>query len=143
MNKELIERLKDKKYVRAFGLMKNEERECFRKVGYDNCLRYVAKDSWTKSSTHDLFSNITTYAIKPDYQPEPEYVDLEITEEKGLLGVRAGFHCVTLIYEFTHLHCLPSLPNFEGFYLKDSADVEVRPEWVSRHHPNVKAKFRK
>jgi len=30
---ELINKLKDKKYVRAFGLMAPEEQECYRKVG--------------------------------------------------------------------------------------------------------------
>ena len=53
----------------------------------------------------------------------PEFVDLEIIEfeqDSGKwLGVLMGGNEIILPYQFTHLHCLPSLPNFEGFYGED------------------------
>jgi len=69
----IIEKLKDKDYVRAFGLMKPEEQEVLESVGWQNRLVYILNKWRTDSGKikgnerEDL-----TYAIKPDYQPEPE-----------------------------------------------------------------------
>ena len=79
MNNELIKRLKDKNYVRAFGLMTPEEQECFRKIGKENCYIYTSEGTWACPYQSPGFANKWTYAIKPDYQPEPEFVDLENT----------------------------------------------------------------
>ncbi len=113
--KELIEKLKDKNYVRAFGLMSKEEQEVYRKVGRYNCI-FFNGDNSTWENYGQVFFNGTTYAIKPDYQPEPEYVDLEIVEENGWLGIAAIGYENLVTYPFTHLHCLPSLPNFHCFW---------------------------
>ena len=145
--KDIIKKLKDKTYVRPFGLMAPEEQECFRKVKRYNCVCFAESIVWI-SCSGGIFANVETYAIKPkpDYQPESEFVDLEIAEHaQGIvqiwwLGVWKDKH-EFLPYDFTHLHYLPSLPKFEGFYLKDSDSVEVRPEWVARNHPNVIARF--
>ena len=121
--KDLIEKLKDKTYVRAFGLMSPEEQEVLEKVGISNRL-VLCHSGWDG----DLFpirgkQRIHyTYAIKPDYQPEPEFVDLEIVrhaegtvEQTWWLGVWADKRA-EIPNAFTHIHCLPSLPNFEGFW---------------------------
>ena len=73
MNKEIIKRLKDKKFVRAFGLMEETlpgSQECFREVGKKNCLFYSLR-GWGIAD-NEYFVNITTYAIRPNYQPEPD-----------------------------------------------------------------------
>ena len=160
MNKELIEKLKDKNYVRAFGMMLPEEQECFEKAEEKNCLKYHGqtgiKALWL-SAFHFDFTD--TYAIKPDYQPEPEYVDLEIVKfeqdlESGTQSsIWLGVHCDAngtefLPYQFTHLHCLPSLPNFHCFYCKDNTvgDCEMDVNWVSGMRDEgqtVFARFRK
>jgi len=120
MNKELIEQLKDKNYVRAFGLMTPEEQECFRKVGKKNC-RWFTGANWVECADPFTWGRVATYAIKPDYQPEPEFVDLEIVSlacsDIGKQGIQLlGVLSVSFLpYHFTHLHCLPNLPNFEGF----------------------------
>lgn len=121
----LIEKLKDKTYVRAFGLMSVDERRCFRVVGRTKCGCYV-NNRWNFEDTGEsnTFDDDCTYAIKPDYKPEPEYVDLEIKvhndEDIKWLGVYNNDAPSGLMpYFFTHLHCLPSLPNFERFYLED------------------------
>ena len=108
MNKELIEKLKDKTYVRAFGLMTPEERECLMKIGRANCEYYTNTYNWTTIGNCD-FSQSVTYAIKPDYQPEPEFVDLEIVNTLNLLGAWINS-------EFLPLHKLPSLPKFKEFW---------------------------
>lgn len=70
---DLIEKLKDKTYVRAFGLMLPEEQACFEEARLDNCLCY-AKAKWRQAygGGTGAFGEDMTYAIKSDYQPEPE-----------------------------------------------------------------------
>ena len=114
--KDIIENLKDKSFVRAFGLMKPEEQEVYRKMTKGNCIFYTSGGQWS-DTIGEIFLSNHTYAIKPDYQPEPEYVDLEIVTAFSWLGIwRIGSGIEGLPYDFIHLHCLPSLPNFEGFY---------------------------
>jgi len=137
---ELIKKLKDKTYVRAFGLMTPEEQECLKKVGKDNCLIFTANSNWKAGNWLCLeFSRGLTYAIKPDYQPEPEFVDLEIVEDDGRLGVyqpESG--------QFIPLHCLPSRTGFEKFWWEDvsympTTNVATR---ISKGH-KVYARLRK
>ena len=142
---ELIEKLKDKKKIQAFGLLSKEEQECLKKAGKNNCLVYTIQGDWKKGTAY--FVNVSTYAIKPDYKPEPKFVDLEIYEykdsfDKKWLGVNRDSNCDFLPYNPTTLHCLPSLPGFAGFYLKDSKEVQVDFGWVARYFPNVIARFR-
>jgi hypothetical protein len=138
----VIEKLKDKKYVRAFGLMSPEEQELLRKANTSNCLFYNPGGNWLTIRCDMDFDRDRTYAIKPDYQPEPEYVDLEIVEGKdGFLGVYNKEPIPMTNFPFVHIHCLLSLPNFKGFYIKGSDNVEVEPQWVARHD-NVIARFR-
>jgi len=118
----IIEQLKDKTFVRAFGLMEETlpgSQACYRKVGKNNCLVYTIQGDWKKGTAH--FIDISTYAIKPDYQPEPEFVDLKIEKIKQGNYVWLGAWTKaerSLPHSFTHLHCLPSLPNFAGFWYK-------------------------
>lgn len=144
--KDLIEKLKNKDYVRAFGLMSAEEQKVFEKVDATNCLFYNYHGKWECLDLgRSNFLNCNTYAIKPDYKPEPEYVDLEIVEyESGMwLGVYSDMKGIP--HHFTHLHCLPSLPNFECFWYEEQPhgmsieDVATR---ISEGH-KVYARFRK
>ena len=115
MNK-LIEKLKDKTYVRAFGLVTPEEQECYGNVGRENCLVYY-ESGWSSTPGLHGFSNLYTYAIKPKYQPEPEFVDLEIVQNTDRADKWLGVHGALLAsYDFVDLHCLPSLPKFVGFH---------------------------
>ena len=119
MNNELIKRLKDKNYVRAFGLMSPEEQACFREVGEDSCLYYSSGiPDWQIPAG---FANGTTYAIKPDYQPEPEFVDLEIEVQPSNIGKYVYDRLGCTLYpetrdDFVTIDCLPSLPNFKEFW---------------------------
>jgi hypothetical protein len=132
--KKLIEKLKDKNYVRAFGLMTPEEQECFKEVGKKNCVWYGAE--WMKV-TGSHFASDCTYAIKPDYAPEPEYDDLEIVEIPHTFG-KKNLVVLGCIYTagierygddnwvdysgediFITIYELSSLPNFEGFWDED------------------------
>ena len=146
----LIEKLKDKTYVRAFGLMTPEEQKCFREVGSKNRL-VLLHTGWEEDTGYigeqqqrgPSFSY--TYAIKPDYQPELEHVDVKITRDGGYLCVYREDLIITkenCLLSFIPVGHLTSLPNFHGFYLMDHDKVEVQPAWVARYYPNVIARFR-
>ena len=142
---ELIEKLKDKNYVRAFGLMTPEEQECYKKAGKKNCVAYGI-NLWGNTNECKYFDNYLTYAIKPDYQPEEEFVDYEIEMcEGGFLGVHKKFDDNRVLpHEQTYLFCLPSLPNFEGF-IEKSVDGTLAIENVARYideGKKVYARFR-
>lgn len=125
MNKELVEKLKNKDYVREFGRMSKEERELYKKVGARNCVRYSAvlgTCGWYDA--FDFYEQFS-YAIKSDYQPEPEFKDIEIKEyqfkcvygpnDVHMLGIEIFKNDRLLIWP---LHEIPSLPNFKEFWRK-------------------------
>ena len=128
---EMIEKLKKNKI--AFGLMSPEEQELLRKANTSNCLFYNPGGNWLTIRCDMDFDRDRIYAIKPDYQPEPEFVDLEITKhaegtlkQTWWLGVWADER-VDLPHAFTHLHCLPSLPGFRYFwYINLAVGTEAR-----------------
>lgn len=120
MNKELVEKLKNKDYVREFGRMSEEERELYKKVGARNCVRYGSVHGicgW--HNAFDFYERFS-YAIKSDYQPEPEYEDVEIQNwvAFGKLG-----YLDTKLNKFFSLHEIPSMPNFECFINKEDGKV--------------------
>ena len=95
------------------------------------------------------------FRIKPDYQPEQEFVDLEIVkhsqvtvEQNWWLGVWKYSDLEEhkfLPHFFTHLHILPSLPNFEGFK-EEHVEGTLAIERIARYiHEGKKvfARFRK
>ena len=153
---ELIEKLKDKNYVRAFGLMTPEEQECFRKAEKKNCLWYHGngKICWSGNTLSiNTFDPQTTYAIKRDYQlePETEFVDIEIKKRDSQLNEWLGIFDkdspFELPHHFTHLHCLPSLPNFEKFfYAQGVTEHHISFECIANiisQFTKVYARFRK
>jgi len=111
---EMIEKLK--KNERPFGLLTLEEQECLKKVSKENCV--IFNETWvTPCRLRQPFENKFTYAIKPDYKPEPEFVDLEIIKDNfGWLGILDVEPPIAPKADFTHLHCLPSLPGFQCFW---------------------------
>ena len=114
---EMIEKLKDKNYVRVFGLMTKEEQDCFKNAGSLNCIFYNPGGNWFMLRADMDFARDRTYAIKPDYKPEPKFVDLEVVTSGGFLGVvKPSNDSADLPFIFTHLHCLPSLPGFKEFW---------------------------
>jgi len=140
---ELINKLKDKNYVRAFGLMTPEEQECFNEIGMKNCEIY-RYSKWNQA-VHNIFHTDSTYRIKPDYQPEPEFVDLEIVEYVEWLGVWNTPESLFLPHQFTHIHGIPSMPNFEGFWV-NTKSTPASIDYISqiRHSgKKVFARFRK
>ena len=119
---EMIEKLKDKTFVRAFGLMEETlpgSQAVYRKVGKKNCIVYGGKErGWWRTAVAEGFDDLCTYAICQSYQPEPEYVDLEIVKgNDNFLGIhRRIFNDPPIPFSFTHLHCVPSLSGFNCFW---------------------------
>lgn len=84
---ELIEKLKTNKT--AFGLVALEEQECFIKVGTENCLHF--DNNWRDCSSA-AFSSCIAYAIKSEYQPEPEQEPTKLTEPvRTIIGTAIQF----------------------------------------------------
>jgi hypothetical protein len=150
-----LEELKDPKKAQPFGIYEKyypEKASLLKRAGKENCLGYLTrggkKAEWlTRSVDSDCnFCRGTTYILKPDYTPELEYVDLEIVEHEGWLGLHGGFGTVAP-YHFTQLHCLQSLPGFEEFWYDDEGShITPWPHSISkliRKGYTLYAKFRK
>ena len=87
MRNDLIEKLKDKKTAQAFGLRAPEEQACFRKVSKKNCVMF-SDNCWSRAIGGGFVSG-TTYAIKPDYQPEPK-LNRHLYEELRSIKIASG-----------------------------------------------------
>jgi hypothetical protein len=146
-----LEELKDPKKAQAFGIYKqyhSEKADILEKVGKENLL-YHDPPEWRQKDRTAFFS-FRTYILKPDYQPEPEYVDLEIIKRGGWLGVwRLGNRF--LPKPFTHLYCLPSLPGFQCFWHSNDdkfsqhahVNIDVVASLVRQSCHKVYARFRR
>ncbi len=151
MRELIVEKLKDKDYVRAFGLMSKEEREVYKKVGKDNCLAFGINNWLNGIGEH--FDWYMTYAIKPDYQAQPEFVDLEIGIYGGFLGVDKDprINWPSGIVYSCRLSCIVEMPNFECFYvvakdLRPNLNVDISLCEVAKHKSEGKkvyARFRR
>jgi len=133
--KELIEKLKDKTYVRAFGLMTPEEREAIRNLGAGKCLCFTGL-GWKQAFGNGTneFGSGNTYAINPDYQPPEEFVDVEICIGKtDMLGAWDS----AKKKEWLPIHCLPSLQNFVKF-VTESEQVILTEHVAVRVRDNEK-----
>lgn len=110
---ELIEKLK--KNEKPFGLLSEEEQECLEIVGKNNCLFYDSYGKWLCGEVSNYFRKNSSYRIRPSYQPEPEYVDYEIT-----LNADTWLGCFVpgKINSWVRLYKVSSVLNFEGFYSK-------------------------
>lgn len=136
MKNELIESLKNNSVTHIiFADMTKEEQECLRNHNA-YCQWLMTNLSWQDKLANDSsFCNTDIYRIKPDYQPEPEYVDIQVVRCEQWLGVsKSGLPLpmgFILPHEFTHLHCLPSLPGFRGFWL------------ITQHEPGIRIRLDK
>lgn len=143
----LIEQLKDPKQAQAFGIYQQyypKKEETLKNAGKENLL-YHDLPEWRAKKEARFFS-YSTYILKPDYQPEPEYVNLEIELEDGFYGAWRERELLPCI--FTHLHCLPCLPGFHGFWGDENPKCEddLACQYVGREiekGKKVYARFRK
>ena len=149
--KDLIKKLKNNEAHRIYADMTKAEQLCLEGLREKNAVELLCDDGekiiWHKEGTSPLFLT-SIYRIKPDYNPEPEYIDLEIEEHKGYLGVWKKTEAAKykhLPFQFTHLHALPSLSNFEDFRLDNKStciEFEDVASFMSEDH-KVYARFRK
>ena len=83
------------------------------------------------------------------FQLQTEYVDFEIRQQCGFYGVNQTDETVYLLpFNFTHLHCLPSLLGFKGFWCSDKgAHISLHKEdivtLIEVEKEEVFARFRK
>ncbi|MBE3035722.1 MAG: hypothetical protein IMZ70_01360 [Candidatus Atribacteria bacterium] len=123
--KDLIEKLK--KNEKPFGLLTPEEQAMIKDMMCGgHTLKYSGVEWIALDASSCYPANIITYAIKPDYKPEPEVVDLEIVQNTDRADKWLGVYGALLAsYDFVELHCLPSLPGFKGFWHKGPNDSNI------------------
>jgi len=130
---ELIEKLKDNDAHRIFADMTPEEQACLNKTPKQYIETLTDKNgvpAWVSQWGDHLCAHLV-YRIKSDYQPEPEYVDLEITTDckEGIgLGVHSCFQC-QLPRRWMAIHELPSLPGFRGFLDDKGSTLQIT--WIA------------
>lgn len=114
MNKELIEKLKDPKQAQPFCLRSEEERVILTKADPSNCLLMSGVNKWTPSRNHASLSTTDTYILKPDYEPEPEYEDIEVVADvEGALRLS---HAISGKFGQLRIDIISSRKDFVGFF---------------------------
>lgn len=81
---ELIKELRDPEMAQPLGVYEQYQPEwakIIREAGPDNCL-CLDRDGWAE---HTQFVSWNTYILKPDYQPEPEYKEISLVFQEGVL----------------------------------------------------------
>ena len=81
-DKERIEILKDKGGAQAFGLLDPKFRDILEKVGISRCLIFDGNIGWIFTKTDEFYQGLT-YILDPNYEPEPEYIEIEIVLFNG------------------------------------------------------------
>ncbi len=139
MNKELIEKLKHKDLAQPYCLLTKKEKRILKDAGYKNRL-VLQVDGTFFSDAEGNKQNLDVYILKPDYEPEPEWIDIEIVEGGQWLKLKEnqpGKPGNTWL-----LDCVAN-PRFVGF-VSDSGWVRLE-EIATRIHNGQKviARFRR
>ncbi len=119
MNKELQERIKklqDPKQARPFGLLSKEEQDCLRKANLCGAvLMYRVK--WTSAAKWDFDCPWNAYILKPDYEPQPEYEDIEVVADvEGALRLK---HSIFGKFGHLRIDIISSRRGFVRFWYDD------------------------
>ncbi|KKN77668.1 hypothetical protein LCGC14_0357930 [marine sediment metagenome] len=132
MNKELIEKLQDPKQAQPLCLRTEAEQAILTKAGPDNCLILSARDYWSLSGNVVNLTPTAAYILKPDYEPQPEYEDIEIRVGHGnsLYIQLSGTGSIR-----TTLYKAANKSNFVCFHYKDGASTRYTgdvPNWLRK-----------
>jgi hypothetical protein len=145
---EMIGKLKKPTLAQPFGLLPESQQDILETAGKANCL-YYGGSGWGQSggswpqSVGARFADDSTYILKPDYQPESEYVDVPVCQGYGVyLGFSKSestkdilpFLDSTLILRtFLNIHVVVSISTFVDFFVDAGTPGErpCRPEEVA------------
>ena len=136
----IIEHLKDKSKARPYGLRSPEEQEIFRKAGKPNVLYYSINGTWELLTNPSWYSD-STYVLNPDYQPEPEFIDIEIVPDGIFWKLRESMPGCTAN---TSLRTAPIHQKFVQFRTGDTytRHTGIATGWANEGD-KVVARFRK
>lgn len=122
-SKELIEALKDNKV--PFGLMSSEMQAMARDIGFAEfeCYENSNKYEWgpLRIFQEYNFGQEYTYRLRPDYQPEPELVEIPVLPDDD-----TG----TLYFDNSLLYEAISNPDFIGFKYEDGKILPYARKYV-------------
>lgn len=76
MNNEIEMIKKLKKNEKVFSRLSKKDRELFKKVGTENCVRWSSHDGDWKLVLNDFVSDFV-YRIHEDYQPDPDMIHIQ------------------------------------------------------------------
>lgn len=125
---EIIEKLKDPKQAQPLCLRSKEEQKILIKAAPKNCLFLCDRLGWTEN-----------YILKPDYEPESEWMDVEVK----VAGIRLQVHVPDR--GMWPIQSLPSFVKFIKFWRADDESTQA-PEDVATliyEGKKVFARFRK
>jgi len=106
-----------------------EEQRYMKSLGVENCEVLDSDGKWKKPLDNPKAWYSYRYRIKANFQPEPEYIDLEVKElDGGWLGVNGNK--VNFPYKEMHLHTLMSRKNFK--YFSNDIGVEIPIENIGK-----------
>lgn len=101
---ELIEKMKNNRT--CWGWLTEEKKECLGSVPDEYRLRLNRVEhipDW-QTDTNDLIAFGDIFRISPDYQPEPEFEYLEVTDGDGYLSVGYNGCCRNLCAIQNHVN---------------------------------------
>jgi len=144
MDTEMIEKLK--KNEKGFGFLEPEEQVFLKSIGNENRLFFSIKGWAPDPSKSTNINNI--FRIKPDYQPEPEYEDIEIVKLEGGYPSVRDMKILGIYYKCGNvwLGDIPAMPDFWDFIDLDAIVQAVDFKYVAsrlRLKHKVVARFRR
>ena len=134
MNKELqerIEKLKKPELARQVGWLRKyrpEEYSILEMAGYQNRLR-LFQGQWANDTCGLVGGDCVI--LKPDYQPEPEYEEIEIVVDGG--GALRLKHAITGLHGQLRIDIISSRKNFVCFhdpFGKETTNAGLVPGWM-------------
>ena len=138
----IIEHLKDKSKAQPYGLRTPEEQAVLTTAGKKHALylRGCTNAKWDKPvNDGSPYYEDCTYILNPDYQPEPEFLDIEVVRVEG--EIRLKENCPNS--QYTYLWWAQCDKDFVGFLTDEGWIAFDRVATTLYGRKKVVARFRK
>ena len=138
---DIIERLKNKSQAVWFKNRTKVEQEVFRKAGKENCRAWLNLRGWADCEGICEFISNTKYILKSSYQPEPEFIDIELVLSGHFWVLKESMpNCRhnSLVYASSHQQFVHFRTDLGG----TSIQIAMACSWANEGE-KVVARFRK
>ena len=138
MNREIIETMKVN--TRGWMFLSPAEQECLREVSKDGGVDNLEYDGeWKSEELCSMVTPSSIWRIRSDYEPEPEYIDIEVVRVKGENRLKEG--CPNS--QYTYLWWVQCDKDFVGFLTDEGWIALDRVATTLYSGDFVVARFRK